>query len=329
MLAGMRRRGLPDRSGPPFHPPSSREVCVPPAISVSRLVKAYDGAPVVDGVSFEVGAGSICALLGPNGAGKTTTVECITGFRIADAGEVRVLGCDPLRNRDAVVARMGVMLQEGGAYQAATPREMLRLYASLYPDPLETEALLERLGLAAVAERRFRLLSGGQKQRLNLALALVGRPRVAVLDEPTAALDPTVRSDVWHLIRGLRGDGVAVLMTTHDLDEAERLADEVVLLASGRIIARDSPAALVAGSAADRVLVTTPAHVDPSALAAGLGMKVEADGVGRWVVHADASAIPLVSAWFSERGLPLTGVTTAGGGLEDVFFRLTSREATR
>lgn len=302
---------------------------MPPAISVARLVKAYDGVPVVDGVSFEVQAGAVCALLGPNGAGKTTTVECITGFRRPDSGQARVLGHDPLHERDMVIDRMGIMLQEGGAWQAATPVEMLELYSRFYRDPQEPSELLDRLGLTAVARKRFRFLSGGEKQRLNLALALVGRPRVAILDEPTSAMDPVVRASVWHLIRELRDDGVAVLMTTHDLDEAERLADEVVLVDVGRVVASGSPAALVAGSTADRVLVTTPVRVDPAALARHLGVRVEADGVGRWVVHADASAIPHISAWFAERAFPLTGVTAASGGLEDVFMRLTAREPTR
>ena len=298
---------------------------MPPAIRVRDLRKSYDGTPVVDGLSFDVPGGSVFALLGPNGAGKTTTVECLEGFRRPDGGEVAVLGLDPWRDRDALVARMGVMLQEGGVHQAATPREVLQLFARFYRAPLDPDALLETVGLAAVAGRRYRVLSGGQKQRLNLALALVGRPRVVVLDEPTAGMDPQARQATWDLVRGLRDDGVTVLLTTHFMDEAERLADQVAVIDRGRLLALDSPAALVADAGGDRLLVLTPAAVDAAALAAAVGAAVEEDGRGRLLVHAGPEAIPAVTAWFAARGLPLTGVSAAGGGLEDVFLRLTGK----
>ncbi|MDQ3974124.1 MAG: ABC transporter ATP-binding protein, partial [Actinomycetota bacterium] len=217
-----------------------------PAIQVEGLVKTYGALRAVDGLSLAVPAGSVCCLLGPNGAGKTTTVECLEGFRRPDAGTVRVLGMDPRDDHDALVARMGVMLQEGGVYPAATPREMLRLYARFYRRPLDPDTLLDQVGLTGSAATRYRALSGGQKQRLNLALALVGRPQVAMLDEPTAGMDPQGRLATWQLIEGLRADGVTVLVTTHLLDEAERLADLVGVIAHGRLLALDSPAALAA-----------------------------------------------------------------------------------
>ncbi|MGH8907501.1 MAG: ABC transporter ATP-binding protein [Egibacteraceae bacterium] len=298
-----------------------------PGIEVSGLVKRYGGRAVVDGVSFDVPRGCVLALLGVNGAGKTTTVECIEGFRRPDGGQVRVLGLDPIRDRDAVVARMGVMLQEGGAYQAATPREMLALYARFYPNPRRTDELLELVGLEKVANARCRTLSGGERQRLNLALALVGRPRVVILDEPTAGMDPQARRATWEHVRDLRDAGAAVLLTTHFMEEAERLADRVAVIDQGRLLALDSPAALVAASAPNRVLVTTPAAVDPAALSLAVDAPVIVEASGRLAVEAGPDAIPRVSAWFAEQGLPLTGVSAGGGDLEDAFLRLTARPA--
>jgi ABC-2 type transport system ATP-binding protein len=300
------------------------------AVEVVGLVKRYGRRRVVDGVSLHADAGEVTALLGPNGAGKTTTVECVSGFRRPDEGTVRVLGWDPVGDRERVVPALGVMLQEGGAYQAASPREMLRLHGRFHRDPLPVDALLERVGLdGAAATSRFRVLSGGQKQRLNLALALVGRPRVAVLDEPTAGMDPHARQATWELVRELRDDGVAILLTTHFMDEAERLADRVVVMDAGRVVAMDTPAALLGAGGADRVRITTTAAVTAEALQAGLGRRVEAEGAGRLVVHAGAEAIPEVTAWFAERGFPLTCVAAGSGGLEEVVLRLTAQGGRR
>lgn len=292
------------------------------AIAVERLAKAYGGVRVLDDVTLDVAGGQLCALLGPNGAGKTTLVECLEGFRTPDAGGVRIRGLDPLTQRTAAMAHTGVMLQEGGAYPAATPAEMLTLYQGLHHAPADDRALLDRVGLGGVADTRYRHLSGGQKQRLNLALALVGEPTVLVLDEPTAGMDAHAREATWSLISELRRDGVAVLLTTHFLEEAERLADRVVVLDRGRTVASGSPAELVAGDRGGRVVVTTPAEVDPRALGDALGVAVTAEGVGRYVVAAGPEMIHAVSAWFAEAGLPLTGVT-AEGGLHAVFKRLT------
>lgn len=286
-------------------------------------MKSYGGRRVVDELSLAVPAGAVCALLGPNGAGKTTTVECIEGFRRPEGGSVRVLGLDPVRDRDRLVARMGVMLQEGGAYQAASPREMLRLYARFHAAPADSEELLASVGLTDAADQRFRTLSGGQKQRLNLALALVGRPDVVLLDEPTAGMDPQARQATWRMVRELRDHGTTVLLTTHFMDEAERLADLVAVIDHGRLLAFDSPARLIAGERAGPLLVTTTAEVETDALTAAVGAAVRPDGVGRYLVEAGPEAIPVVSAWFAEQDLPLTGVSVGGGGLEGVFLRLT------
>ena len=215
-----------------------------PAIHVEGLVKRYGERTVVDGISLEVAPGSVLCLLGRNGAGKTTTIECLEGFRRPDAGAVRVLGADPFRERSAVADRIGVMLQEGGAYQAASPREMLRLYAGLYPSALPVDEVLATVDLAERADSRFRTLSGGEKQRVSLALALIGRPHVLFLDEPTAGMDPSARRRTWHVLEGLRDTGAAILLTTHALDEAERLADTVGVIDRGRMLVLDTPAAI-------------------------------------------------------------------------------------
>ena len=296
----------------------------PRAIAVEDLVKSYDGARVLDGVTVSVAAGSLCALLGPNGAGKTTLSECISGFRRPDSGQVRVLGHNPLTERHRVAEVLGVMLQEGGAYPSATPREMLELFTGFHSRSETPAALLDLVGLRARADTRYRRLSGGQKQRLNLALALVGRPRVLVLDEPTAAMDPKARDSTWALLRRLRADGVAVLFATHDLREAERLADRVLVIDRGRIVADDSPSRLAAASSDGGVLVTTPAAIDARDLARAVGADVRPDGDGRWIVAAPAVSIPAITTWFDRRRIPLTGVTATGADLESVFAKLTA-----
>jgi ABC-2 type transport system ATP-binding protein len=220
---------------------------VDPAVRVDGLVKTYGARTAVDGVSFTARPGSVLALLGPNGAGTTTTVETCEGFRSPDSGTVRVLGLDPVRDHAALAPRVGVMLQSGGVYPGAQPREVLRLFAAFHDDALDTDALLERLGLSASAGTPYRRLSGGQQQRLSLALAVVGRPEVAFLDEPTAGLDPQARRATWDLVRELRTDGVTVVLTTHAMDEAEALADDVVIVDRGRVVASGTPRTLTAG----------------------------------------------------------------------------------
>ncbi len=206
-----------------------------PAVEVVGLVKRYGATTAVDGLSLEVPRATVVALLGPNGAGKTTTVEVCEGFRTADAGSVRVLGRHP--HDRALRAAVGVMPQGGGVYPGARAGEMLRLVASYYARPLDPGELLERLGLAGVERTSYRRLSGGQQQRLSLAMALVGRPVLVFLDEPTAGLDVQARHATWELVAELRTDGVSVLLTTHAMDEAESLADTVVIVDRGRVLA--------------------------------------------------------------------------------------------
>jgi len=214
-------------------------------IEVHDIVKTYDGRIAVDGVSFDVEEGEIFAILGPNGAGKTTTVESIAGLRTPDAGTIRVLGLDPSRDRDRLRPLVGVQLQESELPDRMTAREALDLFAAFYEQPADPAGLLADLGLEDKRDTAYRNLSGGQKQRLSIALALVGQPRIAVLDELSTGLDPQARRDTWDLIESIRGRGVTVLLVTHLMEEAERLADRVAVFRDGRVIALDTPAGVV------------------------------------------------------------------------------------
>ncbi len=296
-----------------------------PAITVNALTKRYGGRAVVDGVSFDVAPGEVFAILGPNGAGKTTTVEILEGFRAPDGGQARVLGLDPVREGGALKPRVGMMLQGGGVYPQVRPLEALRLFASFFADPEPPEALLRKVGLDAVAGTRFRRLSGGEKQRLQLALALVGRPELVFLDEPTAAMDPQARRDTWRLIRELKGRGVTVVLTTHFMDEAEQLADRVAILAAGRLVALDTPAGLSAEHAA-QVRFSVERPIDRHALAAHLrGLTVWAERPGRYVLDAAPSPelVAMLTGWLAQQGVQLTELRAGGGTLEDVYLQLT------
>jgi ABC-2 type transport system ATP-binding protein len=198
-------------------------------VEVSELRKSYGGRTVVDGVSFTVEEGEIFGILGPNGAGKTTTVECVEGLRVPDAGRIRVAGLDPIADHAAVTKVLGAQLQESELQAKLTVREALELYAALYPNPADWRPLAERLGLTGKLDTRFGVLSGGQKQRLFIALALIGNPRVVVLDELTTGLDPRARRDTWEVVEDIRARGVTVLLVTHFMEEAQRLCDRIAL----------------------------------------------------------------------------------------------------
>ncbi|MFD7159906.1 ABC transporter ATP-binding protein [Kribbella sp. NPDC059898] len=217
---------------------------MPVAVEIDKLVVRYGEKTAVDGLSLTVTAGTVTAVLGPNGAGKTTTVETCEGFRRPDSGSVRVLGLDPLADHDELMPKIGVMLQEGGAWSGVRAVEMLRYVATLHTHPLDVPALVERLDLGSCGRTPYRRLSGGQKQRLSFALAIVGRPELAFLDEPTTGLDPHGRREIWQLIRDLRDDGVTVVLTTHAMDEAEQLSDQVHVVSAGKVIASGTPDSL-------------------------------------------------------------------------------------
>ena len=237
------------------------------AFELTDVVKRYGARTVLDGIRLTVGPGQLVALLGPNGVGKTTLVEMLEGYRVPDAGTVCVLGQDPRRGGPQLRARMGVMLQNGGLDPRTTPRDVLALYAALHDRPRDPAVLIELVGLGSVARTRVRRLSGGEKQRLALAVALVGDPEVLILDEPTAGMDPEARHATRAVIADLRAEGRAILMTTHDLGDVERLADRVVILSAGRVVADGSPSELIAGTEA-RLQVRFSRALTPEASAA-------------------------------------------------------------
>jgi ABC-2 type transport system ATP-binding protein len=227
------------------------------AIVVQGLSHRYGGVQAVDGVSFDVAAGEIFGLLGPNGAGKTTTLECILGLTAPDEGCIEIASIDARANSRAARARTGAVLQATGLQDKITPREALDLFAAFYPAPLKTADLLSRFGLIEKADAAFETLSGGQKQRLALALAFVGNPQVLVLDEPTTGLDPQIRREVQDHIQALKDDGRAILLATHDMEEAARLCDRVAIIAGGKIAATGAPRQLMAehGGTLDDVIL--------------------------------------------------------------------------
>lgn len=304
-----------------------------PAVEIDGLVMRYGDKVAVDGLSLTVERGSITAVLGPNGAGKTTTLETCEGFRRPQAGRVRVLGLDPVRERRALLPRIGVMLQDGGAWSGVRAEEMLRHVAALHADPVPVPVLVERLGLDECGRTPYRRLSGGQKQRLGLAMAVVGRPELVFVDEPTAGMDPAARRTTWELLQELRGAGVTIVLTTHYLDEADRLADQVHIIDHGRLVASGSPFELTRaqGRATVRLVVTEPFPAGaPDSLRATLGGDTEVTEVNAQSLlisgPADASTLAKVSAWCEEHGVLPESLSLGQRTLEDVFLETTGRE---
>lgn len=300
-----------------------------PAVAVTGLVKRFGPVTAVDGLDLRLERGSILALLGPNGAGKTTTVEICEGFQRPDAGHVRVLGLDPIADNDELRSRIGVMLQGGGAYPGAKAAEMLHLCAAYCADPIDPSWLLQVLGLTDCAGTPYRRLSGGQQQRLALACALVGRPELVFLDEPTAGLDAHARLVVWELIDRLRQDGVAVLLTTHLLDEAESLADQIVIIDHGRVVGAGTAADLTGGRTQDRLRLVTAAPIDIAALAAELSAEHRCEpGASAQSYHITGPVTPglvtQIAAWCSDRDVLATEISVAQQSLEEVFLSLTA-----
>jgi ABC-2 type transport system ATP-binding protein len=300
-----------------------------PAIEIAGLRKRYGAVHAVDGVSLSVAAGEVFGLLGPNGAGKTTTVEILEGYRRADAGEVRVLDLDPWRDGARLRPKIGVMLQGGGLYPGIRPLEALRLFASYYDDPDDPQRLLDLVGLRDAERTLVRRLSGGQYQRLSLALALVGRPWIAFLDEPTAGLDPRARATTWDLVRDLRDRGATVVLTTHAMDEAEQLCNRIAIIDHGRIVGYGTPAELTANAAGEAMRFSAPPGLDRAGLAAALAVdaaRVEEPRRGEYVVDAAATPelIAALAAWLRDRDVTLGDLHAGRRSLEEVFLRLTS-----
>jgi ABC-2 type transport system ATP-binding protein len=303
-----------------------------PAISVVGLAKHYGSNKAVDGLSFAVAPGEVFGLLGPNGAGKTTTVETLEGYRAPDAGTVRVLGLDPVRDAAALRPRIGVMLQEGGLYPGLKPLELLRLFAAYYDDAESPDALLETVGLQDAAGTAVRRLSGGQRQRLSLACALIGRPEVVFLDEPTAGMDPHARATTWQLVRDLSDRGVTVLLTTHAMDEAEQLCNRVAIVTGGKLAALGSPAELTQHAVSDEIWFAAVPDLDAAAIARALGLAdgdVVEDRVGEYVIRAAGTPARIADLACYLRDTNVTLAALQGGrrSLEEVFLQLTAEEA--
>ncbi len=303
-----------------------------PAIECRDLVVRYGALTAVDGLSLAAERGQVLALLGPNGAGKTSTVETLEGYRRAASGTARVLGLDPVADHGALVARMGVMLQRGGVYPTMPARRALRLFASYYDDPEDPDALLDVVGLRAVARTPWRRLSGGEQQRLSLALAVVGRPDVVFLDEPTAGVDPEGRLAVRRVVAELVRRGACVMITTHELAEAERMADDVVIIARGRAVASGTVAELAAAGPDTGIRFEAPPDLDLVALSAALGAApadVTEDAPGRYRVGGEATAarVAALAGWLAERDLPLGDFRTGRRSLEDVYMESTTGAA--
>jgi ABC-2 type transport system ATP-binding protein len=302
-----------------------------PAVEVSGLVKRYGGTTAVDGLALRLDAGSVLALLGPNGAGKTTTVEICEGFRAADDGTVRVLGLDPATEGAALRPRIGVMPQGGGAYPGVRVDEMLRVVAACAANPLDPAWLLDVLGLDSAKRTPYKRLSGGQQQRLSLACALVGRPELVFLDEPTAGMDPQARRLVWELVGALRTDGVSVLLTTHLMEEAEALADHVVIIDKGRVAAEGSPAQLTATKVDEqrltfRARAGLPLTLLIAALPEGCAVTEPAAGDYRVTGPISPQVVSTVTSWCAQQGVLADAMQVARRSLEDVFLDLTGRD---
>jgi ABC-2 type transport system ATP-binding protein len=301
-----------------------------PAVELVGLVKHYGPIAAVDGLTLTAARGAVTGILGPNGAGKTTTVEICEGYRRPDQGTVRVLGLDPVRDARALRPRVGVMLQSGGIPPAVPAADYLRLLSRFHARPIPPARLLDLVGLAEVARTPYKRLSGGQQQRLALAAAVIGRPELVFLDEPTAGMDPQARHATWDLIGELRGSGVSVILTTHFMDEAERLSDQVAIIDHGRLVAGGTPAELCGG--AGQLRFRADSGLDTDGLVAALpdGTAAKESPAGHYVIEVPDGVSPQllasVTAWCAEHGVLPTSLRIESRTLEDVFLELTGKE---
>lgn len=304
-----------------------------PAIVISGMRRSYGQLVAVENLDLAVAAGELVALLGPNGAGKTTTVEILEGYRRPDRGQVSVLGMDPWRDGRRLRPLVGLMLQEGGIYPTLKVHESLALFASFFDSPIEPEVLLERVGLEDRAKARFRQLSGGEKQRLSLALALVGRPRVLFLDEPTAGMDPRARILTWEIIEEAKNAGATIVLTTHSMEEAERLADRVAILSHGALVAFDSPARLRSQTDSDLVHLEVESDLSSKLLQqlSELATVESVVVVGSGTYHLRSSkpreAAAAVTRLLESEGPQLILLRLGRSSLEEVFLQLTEGSA--
>jgi ABC-2 type transport system ATP-binding protein len=298
------------------------------AVTVQHLVKKYGRLVAVNDVSLSIHEGEIFGIIGPNGAGKTTTVECISGLRAPDSGSVSVYGLSPRKDRNAIREFVGVQLQESALPPRIKVREAVRLFASFYSDPLDPDELLESLGIAQLVNSSFKNLSGGQKQRVSIALALVGNPKVAILDELTTGLDPEARREIWGLIERMRDRGVTVILVTHFMDEAERLCDRLALINHGTVITLDTPEAIAAKAGGSRVRFVPSQPVDEQTLRAIPGVN-DIERKERYVTITGTGdlAVSLINA-LGAIGVRVSGVEARAGNLDDAFIKLTQDDAS-
>ena len=299
-------------------------------VRLRGVTKRYGSTTAVDGLDLDVQRAEVLALLGPNGAGKTTTVEMCEGFIKPDSGSIEILGLDPVVDNARLRERIGVMLQGGGGYPAARAGEMLDLVAAYSANPLDPAWLMDTLGLTDAAKTTYRRLSGGQQQRLALACAVVGRPELVFLDEPTAGMDAHARIVVWDLIDGLRRDGVTIVLTTHQLTEAEQLADHLVIVDDGVAVAKGTPAELMGRGAENQLRFSAPPKLDLSLLISALPETYLASEVsqGEYLVEGliDPQVLATVTAWCARLNVLATDMRVEQRSLEDVFLDITGRE---
>lgn len=301
------------------------------ALVVDNVVKRFGGTTAVDGLSFTARRGQLLALLGPNGAGKTTTIEMCEGFTTPTSGTIRVLGMDPVANPQAVRNRIGIMLQGGGAYASVSVREMLELAAGYNANPHDPQWLMQLLGLEGIANTSYRRLSGGQQQRLSLALAMIGRPELIFLDEPTAGMDAQSRIAVWDIVSAMKRDGVSVVLTTHLMDEAEQLADDVVIIDHGKVVAQGSPSELTNHDEFPVLSVETADVLDTRPLNDALapaGLSVEEVRPRSYRVRGTGSpeVVEKLAREAARQDVLIRELSVSHRNLEDVFLDLTGRE---
>ncbi len=300
------------------------------AVEVTGLSKRYGGKLAVDAISLRFERGSVAVVLGPNGAGKTTTIECCEGFRRPDSGQVRVLGLDPQADGTRLRPKIGIMLQSSGVYPSLHPLEVLHHLARLYAHPQKPEELIEMVGLSKAAKTPYRRLSGGERQRLGLAMALVGRPELVFLDEPTEGLDPEGRRAAWDLLADLRRDGVSVVMTTHMLDEAARLADQVVILKQGRLVLSGRPEELTQRGSPRTMRFEARTRLSLDGLSARLpsDISVREASAGTYLVEGPLTptAVAAVMSWCAEMDVMPRDLSMGSRSLEDVYLEAVGQE---
>ena len=297
------------------------------SIEVNDLYIAYGEKIAVAGISFQADSSEVLTILGPNGAGKTSTVESVEGYRKPSRGIIRVLGLDPYKDLPKLAPSIGVMLQDGGIYPRMTPLQALRLFHGYYRDPLDIDQLIQLVNLQGALRTPYRRLSGGEKQRLSLALAIIGQPEVVFLDEPTAGIDPEGRLAVREVIRNLKSKGVCILMTTHELDEAERLSDRIIILDRGTIVAEGTPEQLMTASRGDSIRFSAPGGLDLSQLELEIGASVAEDRAGEYTISAEATPerIAKLTSYLASKNIAIGDIRAARSSLEDVFFALTGK----